>query len=131
MAISKYQQFPALLYLFAGAIMFFPELSSEQRSIGTTGLWLTATLLSFLFSPKQEPKSKLPRIIWSERDEGEKFSIIMFHLLLATFGMFIAYLVALEAIAVDGALWLIIPAALIAASTVWMIWTNWSNRNAR
>ena len=131
MAIPLRQQFSAVLILMAVAVHFAPELSSEQRSLGTSGLWLAAILWDAVFSPKTAPVQQPPRIIWDDRDEGEKFTIVMFHLLLSSFGLFMAYQIALGALETDGVFWLIIPAALIAASTVWLVWTNWKNRNAR
>jgi hypothetical protein len=131
MAIPLRQQFSAVLLMMAVAVHFAPELSAELRSIATSGLWLAAILWDSVFAPKVELADSLPRIIWDDRDEGEKFSIVMFHLLLAGFGLFMANQVAVKAIGDDGVLWLIIPAALIAGSTVWFVWTNWSNRNVR
>ena len=131
MVIPLRQQFSAILALMAVAVFFAPELSAEQRSLGTSALWLAAIVSDLLFSPKIAPAQQLPRIIWDDRDEGEKFTIVMFHLLLASFGLFMSYQIALGALEADGVIWLVIPAAFIAASTVWLIWTNWKKRNAR
>lgn len=131
MAIPLRQQFSAVLALMAVAVFFAPELSAEQRSLGTSAFWLAAIVADLLFSPKTAPNQQPPRIIWDERDEGEKFTIVMFHLLLASIGLFMAFQIARGALETDGVIWLIIPAAFIAASTVWLIWTTWKNRNAR
>ncbi len=131
MAIPLRQQFSVVLLLMAVAVHFAPELSAEQRSLGTSALWLAAILWDAVFSPKTAPIQQPPRIIWDDRDEGEKFTIVMFHLLLSSFGLFMAYQTMLGATSADGVSWLIIPAALIAVSTVWLVWTNWKNRNAR
>jgi hypothetical protein len=131
MAVSSRQQFPAILMMIAGMIHFAPALTPELRSLGTTGFWIAAMIWNFAFSPTPQAVDQPPRIIWDERDEGEKFSIVMFHLLICTVALFMAYQIILSAYAPDGSRWIIGAAMAIVASTSWLIWSNWKNRNAR
>lgn len=131
MAPALRQAFPVILATLAGAVYFSPELNDEIRSIGTSGLWMAAMIWSYAFEPKLEPVIHLPRIIWEDRDGGEKFSIVMFHLLIAAGATFFASQMVQMALAGDGNAWMAIPAAAIVVSTGWLIWSNWKNRNAR
>lgn len=128
MPVQKY--LPGMLALLALFVHFSPQLSQTQQSLGSTALWAVALLINFNLSPSDFGE-KPPRIIWDERDSGEQFSIVMFHLLLLTISFFIAYQIASDANAPDGAKWMNILAAAVAASGIWLIWSNWKKRNDR
>lgn len=131
MAVPFRQQLPVVLAVLAMAVHFAPELTVEQRSFGSSALWLAAMLWNFAFSPKVEPVEQPPRIIWDERDDGEKFSLVMFHLVIGTVASILAYQILQQAVSPEGQIWMVMPAILIMASTCWLIWSNWKNRNAR
>ena len=130
MTVPFNRYLPGALALLAILVQFGPELSDTQRSLGSSSLWLAAMLFNFTVS-SPDLDEKPPRIIWDERDGGEQFSIIMFHLLLLCISFFIAYRIALDANAPDGAKWMNILAALVAASGIWLMWSNWKKRNDR
>jgi hypothetical protein len=121
---------PVVLALVALVVQFSPQLSDAQRSIGSSGLWLAAVIFNILVSPDNLEDSP-PRIIWDERDSGEQFTIVMFHLLLLTISFFIAYQIAADANDDGGASWMNVLASLVAASGIWLVWTNWNKRNVR
>ena len=130
MALSINKSIPALLMMIAIMMQFSPQLFDAQRSIGSSVFWCVAIILNFMISPPNLGE-RPPRVIWSERDGGEQFSIVMFHLLLLGASFFIAYQIALEANSLEGAKWMNILAAIVAASGIWLVWKNWKNRNAR
>jgi hypothetical protein len=131
MAIPFRSYVSKILLLFALVIYLAPELSEQVRSLGASFFTIAAAIWNWIFGPKPDPADRMPRIIWDERDGGEKFSIIMFHLMLLIGGLTLAFAIARTANSPDGIWWMVFPAAVIAASTTWLIWSNWKNRNAR
>ncbi len=130
MAIPFRKNLPALLLLLAILTQFTPQLSDFQRSLASSGLYFAAVQIYLVISPP-DLGEKPPRIIWDERDSGEQFSIVMFHLLLLSISFFIAYQIASNANAPDGSKWMNILAAMVIVSGLWFVWSNWKNRNAR
>ena len=72
-----------------------------------------------------------PSIPWTRRDAGEKFSIIMAHLLMAIFVLFFAALLTGLNDDTPAPAWRIVLAAVLVTGTAWQFWRNWINRNAR
>ncbi|MDA9918488.1 hypothetical protein N9D37_01185 [Erythrobacter sp.] len=99
---------------------------------GTSGIILLAGLLtsSMLIQP---PRAQSPdaqsneRILWSERDIGQRFSIVMFQSLMWIAVAVLAWFISTE---IGGLLGLSIAMGIIAISS-WVILRNWKNRNAR
>lgn len=121
---------PLVLALMAILVQFSPQLSDLQRSMASSGLWLAAVIFSHLISP-HDLGERSPRIIWDERDSGEQFTIVMFHLLLLAVSFFIAYQIAADANNDGDATWMNVLATIVAASGIWLVWTNWKKRNVR
>jgi hypothetical protein len=117
--------------LMAVAIQFAPELSAQNRSLGTSALWIAAMFWNYATAPKIDLGERPPQIIWDERDEGEKFTIVMFHLVLLGVAMLIAYAMVDVANSPEGHWWMNFPAAMVVGSSLWLIWNNWNDRNAR
>ncbi len=132
MALTDYRKYiPGLMLVVAAAFQVVSELTEQQQDIGTAGFWILAAIANWYFSPVQKPADRLPRIIWDERDAGERFSIVMFHALIALGGGYVSYTTLQSGLSPGGNLLLVFPAIGIALATCWFIWTNWSNRNAR
>ena len=130
LATTARKNLPLVLALMAILAQFSPQLSEAQRSLGSSVLWLAAMIFSHLVSPHDLEDSP-PRIIWDERDSGEQFTIVMFHLMLLTVSFFIAYQIAANANNDGGARWMNVLATMVAASGIWLVWTNWKKRNVR
>lgn len=114
------------LAVFAAAIWFLPSIDDEVKAL----LGLCVMVVSAIVHPQtseSENQGQLPRIIWAERDTGEKFSIIMFH---AVILVALAFLAMQLAQLVDGILGNILAASVMCAG-VWLTVRNWKNRNAR
>lgn len=71
-----------------------------------------------------------PSIPWGQRDAGEKFSIIMFHVIIGTGGLFAAWLLAGFGEDSPAPLWRIALAAALVTIMAWKFWRNWTMRNA-
>jgi hypothetical protein len=132
MALTDYRRYiPIILLVIAPAFQVLTELTEQQQALGTASFYILAAIANMYFAPITRPTDRMPRIIWDERDEGEKLSIVMFHALIALGGGFFAYSTLQIGLSQDGTLLLVIPAIGTALATCWFIWTNWSNRNAR
>jgi hypothetical protein len=94
---------------------------------------MTVLLLYVLINRRSKPAwaANPPRRIWVERDMGEKFSIVMFHVLVGTFIAFLVWQQLQMAMGPNGEWWQFVLAGLVTAASIWAVWRNWSSRNAR
>ena len=114
-----------LLATLSATLLFAPEVGPWERS--TIGTALMA--VSLLIFPQATPQvsDDRPPILWRDRDPGQQFSIIMFHVVMLGFVGFMAFQIANV---FEGLLGIVLAAAILCAG-VWLTVRNWKNRNAR
>ena len=118
------------LVVLAGAVYFTAVVPEGFRALVSPGI----LLVSMLVQPRAKRDDAGPRparIIWDERDAGQKLSIVMFHALILGFAAFLAWQAGTAAYGEAGAWWQIPLAVLFMAAVLWLTQRNWSNRNAR
>jgi putative copper export protein len=71
-----------------------------------------------------------PSIPWDRRDSGEKFSIIMFHIVIAVGVLFTAGLLAGVGGDAPAPLWRTALGMGLVTMVAWQFWRNWTKRNA-
>lgn len=88
--------------------------------------------LSIAVQPRDERAlaERGPPIPWDRRDAGEKFSIIMFHIVVGLLALFTAGLLAGIGEEGPAPLWRIALGAGLVTMVAWKLWRNWTMRNA-
>ena len=115
--------------ILMGAVYFAPGIPDNMRQITAMSLLLLSVLITRHREPATEPKPQ--RRIWDERDSGERFSMIMVHVLIGSFIAFLVWQQVQMALGPNGAWWQFVLAALVTVASIWALWRNWSSRNAR
>ena len=119
----------ALGVIAFGAIYFAPGIPGDVRQVSAMTVMMFAMLINRQGQPAFGPRP-LQRI-WDERDSGEKFSIVMFHVLIGSFIGFLVWQQVQMALGPNGAWWQFVLAGMVTVASIWAVWRNWSNRNAR
>jgi magnesium-transporting ATPase (P-type) len=119
----------AVAVMLMGAVYFAPGIPDNMRQITALSLLLLSVLITRHREPATEPNS--PRRIWDERDSGERFSMIMVHVLIGSSITFLVWQQVQMATGPNGAWWQFVLAGLVTVSSIWAVWQNWSSRNAR
>ena len=115
--------------ILVGAIYFAPGITDNMRQLTAMAVLLLSVLINRHTEPALDPHP--PRRIWNDRDSGEKFSGIMVHVLIGSFIAFLVWQQVQMALGPNGAWWQFVLAALVTVASIWALWRNWSNRNAR
>ena len=115
--------------ILVGAIYFVPGIPDNARQLTAMSVLMVSVIINRRNEPAFGPRP--PQGIWDERDSGEKFSIIMFHVLIGSFIAFLVWQQIQMALGANGAWWQFALAAMVTVASVWALWRNWSNRNAR
>ena len=115
--------------ILVGAIYSAPGIPDNMRQFTAMTVLMLFVLISRRSGSTIGPRP--PQLIWDERDSGEKFSIVMFHLLIGCFIGFLVWQQTQLALGPNGAWWQLVLAGLVVVATIWTVWRNWSNRNAR
>jgi hypothetical protein len=130
MTLSLRHILSALFWLVGMALLLLVDKDSQNLA----GLFsaMACLALSIGVHPRDERAlaERGPPIPWDRRDAGEKFSIIMFHLVIATAALFTAGLLAGVAEDRPAPLWRIALAAGLVTMVAWKFWRNWTMRNA-
>lgn len=114
-----------LFFAIGAALAFGPFLSDDERSL--VGCAFLIGGLLFSERPRHDDDSERPSpITWAERDGGQRFSIIMFHIVILTFAAAISWTMTTGFDAWYGP----VLGALTLTTTIWLTFRNWKNRNA-
>lgn len=112
--------------VLSAVVWFGPFLNEEQRPLVGYSLLMISILLDG--SDRRESSGEYPaQIAWQDRDVGQKFSIIMFHLLIMALASVMAWGMATRIDAWYGP----VLGALGMTAALGISWRNWKNRNAR
>ena len=115
--------------MLIGAIYYVPGIPDNMRQLTAMTVLLLSVLINRRSGTAIGPRP--PQRIWDERDSGEKFSIVMFHLLVGSFIGFLVWQQVQMALGPNGAWWQFVLAGMVTVASIWAVWRNWSNRNAR
>ncbi|WP_143738122.1 hypothetical protein [Erythrobacter donghaensis] len=117
-------------WLAGVALLFLIDKNSQNLA----GLFAAVACLALSIGVQPRDERALaergPPILWDRRDAGEKFSIIMFHLVIAVGVLFTAGLLAGVGGEAPVPLWRVALAAGLVTMVAWKFWRNWTMRNA-
>ena len=116
----------SIRYFHYSAVWIIPTIDDFARTTFGTGLMLLSAI-AYPNNRSTEEADTVPRITWNERDVGERFSMVMFHLVILLGIAFFAWTLATS---VEGWVGDVLAAALICAG-IWLAVKNWKRRNAR
>lgn len=120
----------AIFWLTGMALLLLVDKDGQNRA----GLFaaMVCLALSIGVQPRNDRvlAERGPPIPWDRRDAGEKFSIIMFHLVIAVGVLFTAGLLAGVGQEAPAPWWRVALAAGLVTIVAWKFWHNWTMRNA-
>ena len=112
------------------ALLVLANRESPELTWGLSALACFAASIGLQPPDRRALAERGPSIPWDRRDAGEKFSIIMFHVVIAAAGLFAAWLLAGFGEDTPAPLWRIALAAALVTIMAWKLWRNWTMRNA-
>lgn len=112
--------------VLGAAFTFGPFLAEESRDFAGMGCLLLGALLGSERTGDRAESQPL-RVIWEERDPGQKFTLIMFHIVLLSVIAAFAWNLTTKIDAWYGAA----LGAFVLTAALALTWRNWKKRNAR